>query len=146
MYLHSNEVGNGSGLERVRFLSVTVAVPLPLSTSPSPLLLLVSPLCSHSHMETCRCLVVPLPCSVSLPRRCLASPLPCLCRCLASLHIVLCELNEPYSQSFRVGAQVCSECVNILILSSIFKHCINLKKSLVGGASVIGNFTTQVNL
>jgi hypothetical protein len=61
--------------------------------------------------------------------RCLASP----CRCLAvPLHVVLCEFNEPHSQSFRVGTQVCSKCVSILILSSIFKHCTNLKNLLAG--------------
>jgi hypothetical protein len=62
------------------------------------------------------------------------------------LHVVLCEFNEPHSQSFGVSAQICSRCVGILILCLIFKHCTNLKNSLVGGASVIGNCAAQVNL
>jgi hypothetical protein len=94
---------------------------------------------SHSHRETCRCLIL---CCCLILCRCLV-----LCCCLvAPLHVVLCEFNEPHSQSFGVGTQVCSECVSILILSSIFKHCTNLKNSLAGGASVIGNCATQVNL
>jgi hypothetical protein len=63
--------------------------------------------------------------------------------CITIVHVILYKFNEPHSQSFGVGAQVCYECVSILILSSIFKYCTNLKKSLAGGASVIGNYACQ---
>jgi hypothetical protein len=130
------EADRSGWLKRGWFLFVAVAVPLPLSASPLPLLPFVAlqlqpqgdvplPRHIHSHKETCR---------FPPPRR----DVP--------LYVVLCEFNEPHSQSFRVDAQVWSECVSILILSSIFKHCTNLKISLAGGASVIGNCAAQVNL
>jgi hypothetical protein len=169
LYLLSNEVGNENGpeqmLERSDFsLSSCPSLSLPLCrhSSPSPRCFAAAATSTGRRVATssCHCLATAiakatrrhdaaslLPLSVLLPRSVSLSHLVSSRRYLnVLLHVVLCEFNEPRSQSFGVSAKICSRCVSILILSLIFKHCPNIKNSLAGGASVIGNCAAQVNL
>jgi hypothetical protein len=116
-----------------RCLATAIATGRRVAASPRRYLVLCR--CLARGLILYHCLAATSP-RRAVPRRCLIVP----------LYVVLCEFNEPHSQSFGVGAQICSECVSILILSSIFKHYTNLKNLLAGGASVIGNCTAQVNL